>query len=356
MTENKVAQKAKDASVDSDKKKLSQNKTAVKKVVPNIYIHSVILLAIFVAGGFFLYKKIQNINQITVSLSRQTTAHREAIDSRIQKLEESIDQLSTQTEVLKNSINDLYQQQPASNEDWALSEAEYLLIIATHRLLLEKDADTAIAAMEAASQRLESLGTPDLMPVREQLVSDINKLKAVNVVDITGLSIYLADLIEKTDKLPIKRSVIADEKAGQTKAAGQSESEAGWKGVMYSIWQELKSLVIIKRRDEVKQELLLPDQEYFLSQNLRLELESARLSALRHDTENFHTSIKLIMDWLNKYYEVNHSGVMNILDTLKQMSTVKLDPDLPDISSSLETLRAYIRNRETAMPIMKGNK
>lgn len=355
MTDDKIEPKTEKASAGPGNKKTIEEKSAVKKGIPKAYLMSAILLVVFTGAGFFLYKKIQNIEVVTQSLSSIAGEHSQEINSRIQKLEANIDQLATQTETLKNSINDLYQQQPASNEDWALSEAEYLLVIATHRLLLEKDINTAIAAMEAASVRLEALGTPDLMPVRKQLVSDINKLKAVNTVDISGLSIYLADLIERADQLPIKKSVIENKEGEQTGVSGKDETESGWKGVVHSIWQELKSLVIIKRKDEVRQELLLPDQEYFLSQNLRLELESARLSALRRDTENFHTSLAQIIDWLNQYYETGDNGVTNILDTLKQMSTLKLDPEIPGIDSSLETLRAYIQNRETEKPLMEEN-
>lgn len=355
MTDKKSENKADSTSTEAGDNKNPEEDITTKKGMPRDFVFFALVLLIVIAGGFFLYNKIQNINLLTQSLSGNTSSHAEDVNNRIQKIEKNIGELSTQMEVLKNSVADLYKSQPGSNEDWALSEAEYLLVIATHRLLLEKDVGTALVAMEAALKRIESPGATDLMPVREQLVSDINKLKAVNTVDITGLSIYLADLVERASKLPIKKSVITSEKSGKPEDA-RTTIETGWSGILDSIWQELKSLVIIKRSDEVKQELLLPDEEYFLYQNLRLELESARLAALRRDTENFHASIILIIDWLNQYYETSDNGVMNILDTLKQMSSVKLDPELPDIDSSLETLRAYIHNQETSEPLMGEDK
>jgi uroporphyrin-3 C-methyltransferase len=89
--------------------------------------------------------------------------------------------------------------------------------------------------------------------------------------------------------------------------------------------------------------LLLPGEEYFLTQNLRLELESARLSVLRADTGNLRASIVLIKSWLRQYFDTRDSAVINVMETLDQMQLIELKPALPDISSSVETLRAYLR-------------
>ena len=116
-----------------------------------------------------------------------------------------------------------------------------------------------------------------------------------------------------------------------------------WKKIPRLLWQEIKSLVVIKRAGEAKQALLLPGEEYFLSQNLRLELESARLSVLRADSGNLRASIVLIQSWLRQYFDTNDSAVINVMETLDQMQAIELQPALPDISSSVESLRAYLR-------------
>ncbi|MEE9575237.1 MAG: uroporphyrinogen-III C-methyltransferase, partial [Gammaproteobacteria bacterium] len=113
------------------------------------------------------------------------------------------------------------------------------------------------------------------------------------------------------------------------------------------LWQEIKSLVVIKRSGEVKQALLLPGEEYYLYQNLRLELESARQSVLRSDSLNLRSSIDLILTWTRRYFDTSNSAVINVMETLDKMRSVELKPELPDISSSLESLRAYIRENDS---------
>ena len=108
-------------------------------------------------------------------------------------MDNAIKQLERKQIEHSEALVSLYQDKRGSNEDWALAEVEYLLIIAMHRLLLEEDVMTALAAMEAADLRLKDLGNPGLLPVRQQLATDINQLRSVNLADIAGMAIYLAD-------------------------------------------------------------------------------------------------------------------------------------------------------------------
>jgi uroporphyrin-3 C-methyltransferase len=316
---------------------------------PAMLTAMVMVMVLVIAGTFYLTGKIRTVEESINSRIENIAGQSESVTKQIDALNNEIDQLRTQSDTLADSITGLYQQLPAGNEDWALSEIEYLLIIATHRIMLERDVDTALAAMEAAELRLRDLNNPDLIPVREQFVADINKLKAVNQVDVTGLSIYLADIIDRANSLPLKKVIpeTGIDEAARDGAGDQEHGSPVWRNFLSSVWQELKSLVVIKRSGETRQALLLPDQEYFLYQNLRLELENARLSVLRRDTQNLHTSVNLLVSWLEDYFNSSDASVANVIETLQKMSTLELKPELPDINSSLETLRAYLRMNRT---------
>ena len=325
--------------IASDKRK---NKPAYCRLFGFI---GLILICALIGGGYYLWSQLQ---QTKVDLAEVTSNGQVQIDSmagNIKALEDAIRQLQRKQIEQSEALASLYKDKRENNEDWALAEVEYLLIIAMHRLLLEEDVATALAAMEAADLRLRNLGNPGLLPVRQQLASDINQLRSVNLVDIAGLAIYLADLVELSDDLLIKSSVLSVE------TEHESSSEANytdvedplWKKLPRLLWQEIKSLVVIKRSGEVKQALLLPEEEYFLTQNLKLELESARQSVLRSDSENLRVSVDLMQSWMRQYFDTSDSAVVNVMETLDQMRTVELKPALPDISSSLESLRAYMR-------------
>jgi len=265
----------------------------------------------------------------------------------IAAMDDAIKQLQQKQSEQSDALASLYRDKQGDNEDWAIAEVEYLLIIAMHRLLLEGNVITALAAMEAADLRLKGLGDPGLLPVRQQLVADMNQLRAVNHADIAGMAIYLAELVDLAADLPLHSEAITKENAALTADENQIDdglaADPIWKRIPRLLWQEIKSLIVIKRTEEVEQALLLPGEEYFLTQNLRLELESARLSVLRADSGNLRASVVLIQSWLRQYFDTNDSAVINVMETLDQMQAIELQPALPDISSSVETLRAYLR-------------
>jgi len=332
------------------KSKIEDNRKHLIKVIVVIFI----FMIVFTACSYYLWDRVQDVNIVAQQAADNSASQSEATSRTIRELESRIDQLSEQQRTLMDSLSALYQQQPASNEDWALAEIEYLLIIANHHLFLLHDVDTALVTMEAAELRLRDMRGQQLLPVREQLVADINELRSINAVNISSLAAYLADLIDRSDTLPLKADVIfsVQDDPGDTDAA---HDNTGWRNVLDSIWQEIKSLLVIKRSGEVREAILLPDQEYFLYQNLRLELESARLSILRRDTENLRISIHMLSDWLSQYFDIRDTGVVNILETLEYMTTIEFDPELPDINSSLESLRAYVRARESVEPLPDQN-
>ena len=306
---------------------------------------ALILACGLIGGGYHLWNELQQTKTNLAKVVNNGQVQSGLVAGNLTAMDNAIKQLERKQIEHSEALVSLYQDKRGSNEDWALAEVEYLLIIAMHRLLLEEDVMTALAAMEAADLRLKDLGNPGLLPVRQQLATDINQLRSVNLADIAGMAIYLADLIDLSAALPLKSNVLLVETKHLSSSEGNLSDyeEPFWKRLPRLLWQEIKSLVVIKRSGEAKQALLLPREEYFLYQNLRLELENARQSVLRSDSENLRVSIDLIQFWVRQYFDTSDLSVVNIVERLDQMRTIELNPALPDISSSLENLRAYVR-------------
>jgi len=256
------------------------------------------------------------------------------------RIAESVENLSKRQGDLATGLNSLYLDQSRDNLDWALAEVEYLLILATHRLSLADDVATALVAMQAADNRLKNISDPRILAVRRQLIADTNLLKSINTVDISGLALYLADMVNRVQALPLNQLQISNSKPAipQTLEQQDDKTSSVWKRLVNSIWLELKDLVKTPNEGEVVSMPLLPEQRYFLYQNLRLKLDIARLAVLNRDTDNLQASIIEIKAWLVKYFNTADAGVNNILEALTQMTEIRLDPELPDISSSLESL------------------
>lgn len=222
--------------------------------------------------------------------------------------------------------------------DWILAETEYLVFAAIQRLALERDAAGAAAALRAADTRVQIARHPRLLELRERLTADIAALEAVPAPEVEGLALYLAEAVTRVERLPT-RPVAALETSLRT--LGEEELEvSNWRGIARALWRDLVALVEIKDQRGGDEALFDPDLRRLLVHNLRLELGSARLAALRRDDAQFQAACTVARDLLARYYDTEDSAVQALVRRLRDAHDLVLAPPLPDLADSLDAVRA----------------
>ena len=93
---------------------------------------------------------------------------------------------------------------------------------------------------------------------------------------------------------------------------------------------------------------LLPNETFFLYQNLRLQIESARLAVLRGDTGLLQDSLVLAASWLEQYFDNNSAAVVNAINVLNKMKDVDLEQQAPNLDASLDAINKYIEENQTS--------
>lgn len=272
--------------------------------------------------------------------------------SRLDALQSEQQSLTERSEALSSSIEQVYEELDRSLESWALEEVEQLLRIANQSLRLSGDVATAIAGLELADRRLEELGNPAFLEVREQLAESIASLKSLEQVDIAGLALRLSGLAGKVAELPLSQKTertIYNESgdSGKQEAGSEDGGSNEWLEAGGELLSDLKKLVRIQNIEEPAKPLLTPEQRYFLFSNLRLMLSGAQIAALSRDTPTFRDNLEQAAQWIREYFDTGHQGVQQFLEDIEQMDGVDLDPELPDISGSLDTLQEAKRKVES---------
>ncbi len=257
------------------------------------------LLALGLSG--FIYFQLIDMetssNGIVSSLNQNELKQSELVKSlslaeqENKKLQVQLATVLQQQADLNDDFRLLASAQGNQKDDWTLAEIEHLLIVSTQRLKLEGNVNMALAAMQAADDRLRDNDDLSLLSIREQLSKDINTLKAVEKVDIAGLALFLSDLVTRAIDLPLKQAKV--EEGIRQKSNVAEEKSSKWSKLKTAVWQELKGLVIISRRGEETLATLMPEQHYFLYQNLRLQLESARYAVYDEIRITFRYQLKL---------------------------------------------------------------
>ena len=186
--------------------KEEKERKAAKGGMPGSWLVIALVLAALVLSGLAFWSSLNvrhraaagqaQLADLQASLAGYQ-AMLESMKNRSAAMEGGIADISQQQDKLKDSITALYKNQSRGNQDWVLAQVEYLVVIAAYSLTLERDVNTALAALQAADDRLRELGDLRLINIRKQLTADMNALRSVKPVDVTGLSLFLADVEQR---------------------------------------------------------------------------------------------------------------------------------------------------------------
>ena len=109
----------------------------------------------------------------------------------------------------------------------------------------------------------------------------------------------------------------------------------------------MKSLVRVEVADRPAAPLVPPPQQYFLRENLRLRLLTARIALLSHDDAGFKTDVTAANAWLKQYFDTRtKTGAGARPPTLTQLAATPMPAELPDLAASLTALRSVKATRE----------
>lgn len=233
------------------------------------------------------------------------------------------------------ALESLYKDMAQGRDQWTLAEIEQVLLTAGQQLQLAGNVKAAIIALESADNRLQRLGKPQFTALRHAIAGDLANLRAVPSLDEVGDSARIDALIAQIAGWPLANAQGSE--AAPPRISGAS-------GLGQELWTELKQLVQIRRLDGNEAVLLPPPQVYFLRENLRLRLLSARLSLLSHDQAAFQTDLRAVTDMLTRYFNTRDAGVMAAIDEVKRLSSLQIATKLPSIDASIAALDAYKGN------------
>ena len=223
---------------------------------------------------------------------------------------------------------------------WQLAEIRYLLRIASQRLALAGDVDTVQAILLSADAGLREIPDPALIPVRERLIADINRLASSARTDVAGLALALGDLAQRADQLPLNQGALAQQE--HAPAADPAAGDDRWRRLARTLWEELKSLLVISRTDRNSVALLAPRERFFLHRNLRLQLEAARLAVLVRDGDQLRDSANACLDWLNEFFDTGDNRVRNAQETLERAAGADLERPILSIDATLKVFDGYL--------------
>jgi len=214
-------------------------------------------------------------------------------------------------------------------------EAEALMRLAQSRLAVDGNVQASLQALQLADQVLAGTDAAELAPVRTALAKEIQALKAVPQPDITGAVARLTALSAAIDELPL-----AGEHALKPSPAATSAVPAGWswRGFGQALKRAFSPLIVV-RRGAMARPLLPPREAYFVRENVKLALVSARAALLQRDPASYRASLKQAGHWIDSWFDTSAASVQAARKTLQELSGLELKPQLPALGKALARLR-----------------
>lgn len=321
-------------------------------------------------GGYFVWHEVQRQATWQQQVLGQIDDRGQSLDARLQSFKDRLDsdlaaaersrreleatqrKLADEQTGLTAALGVLRAQvsRSRSHSDWMLAEVQYLLQVASLRVQLERDVPTASAALSSADQRLQALADPGFTGVREEIARELAALQAVALPDLPGIALTLDTLAAQVRELPLKDAQVRAA-AADTAAVAATDTQGGWwqltQQVLRTVWDALRSLVVVRHNAAPIGPLLAPEQQFFLYENLRLQLMTARLAALQGETTTYRSSLKTAGTWLDTHFDAQTAAVAAARAELERLAALDIRPTLPDLSMALRLLREQMQQIDT---------
>lgn len=326
----------------------------VGNIISHISIMRIVLavvLAVFLWQWFDTHLQINNMQQDLARRLAEMDGNNKANQVLTTQVQETMRELSVKVGVLeahsaeaqnqRAALETLYQDLSGSRDETVLAEVEQLLLIAEQQLQLSANVKAALIAMQQADDRLKHMDRAALNGLRKAINRDIDKLRTLPDVDVQDIKFRLDNLIAEVDTLQLVQDIAHVPQEKNIAMITPVSDEAAWRRLLREVWEDMSRLVRIENTQKRELPLLPPTQTFFLRENLKLRLLSARLSLLSRDDMSFKHDLQSAQEWIIRYFDVQSTSGALAVTTLQKLRESSINIELPDVSASLEAARNY---------------
>ena len=226
--------------------------------------------------------------------------------------------------------------------DWQVAHAEHLIRAAHQRLVLTGDSEGAFALLDAADKVVRDIKEIGTINLRRAFAKNLNDLKMASHVDIEGIFVKLDVLQEQITQLSMPA---LNFEAGKAIIKEESNEDAGFNDKVSLVVSNLFSVITeqyeVQHLDEPVKPLLSTDQRTYLKQNLGLLVEQAQLAAIKGNGSIYQRLLSQAEDWVRGHFNLDAPAAQATLATFQQLSTVELNPEVPDVTESMRALKVF---------------
>ena len=300
---------------------------------PTLTIIAILIgLVALTIGGFSLHQQQQDAQLLKSQLiaAQQTASN----------LQASVSQLQSSLSKQQQAITKLAQAH--HHNQTALIVILQALQAAQLNLQLGGRASNSLHVLVLADKHLMQLHKTALNPVRKALAHDIETLKSLPNLDVSGLIFRLDAISTQIQKLKLKdyHHVVAQPK---TKMA-----QVWW----HTLLERLKGFITIHHYQHKISALLAPNDFAQLKQNVTAKILQAQWAVLHQNNKLYQANLSLIISWLTPYDQQMGASLAPIITSIKELQHFNVKPNVPNIQPTIKLLQNYMQGKVKHHPTL----
>ena len=285
-------------------------------------------------------------------IARETAAKAALLEARM-----------AEASMQRSQIEELLQSVSRSRDENVVADVEAAVRVALQQSALTGSAEPLVATLKQADERLARYNQPRLERVRRAVNHDLDRIKALGVIDISSLTGRLDEAARLVDELPLlalaesrskvnataaRPAAVASAAAAAAPARGtdwRDRAQQWWQEISGRVGDEIRSLVRVTRIDHPEAMLVAPEQQFFVRENLKLRLLNARLALLSRQFEIAQSDIRDAQATLDRYFERNSKRVAGVVELLRQVAAQARQTSVPRPDETLAALATAAAGR-----------
>jgi uroporphyrin-3 C-methyltransferase len=320
----------------------------------------------FLAAGREIARRFDAVNGLLIQTradARQALVLAQSQSEKIAAFENALQETKSQYMALEQAWQ-AFSNNHHLSDDVLLNDIERLLTMADQQLRVAGSPSNAIIALETAQAQLGRADRPRFASLQQVLKADLERLRAVDTIDVLAQSSRLERLVDLVDAAPLlvpDAAAVSDPRAAPAPApSNAAPAPAATLPANATVWQrwreqivswparagksllhELGGLVRVQRVDEPSALLLSSEQTQQLRITLRQRLLMVQLALLMRQPVVWQRELDTVVQMLEMYFDRRAGESLAALNLARELAKTPIsNPSLPDISDSLSAVTA----------------
>lgn len=275
------------------------------------------------------------VQNALTEVDEQEQIDQQRLDRLQQQITRDMDDVESLVGALQRQVGNLQQR----DTRWLNAEANYLMRLARQKLQLEADLGSTVLLLRTIDSLLAEQTGLLVATIRQNLADDLQALQDVRLPDRTALSQRLIALGNDLEQLTLagsRQEGYQERVQGQWQETADTMREGNWVDAGIDL---LRSIFVWREWDETPTEMLPPQQENILKQQLQLQLERAQLAMLQGDEPLYRQALTQASKNLQRYFESDSDRSRQLVAELERMQAEEFQVALPDLSASADLIQ-----------------